>query len=140
MLRYMEHRLRIEVDADLSIPANILVENEKQKMHYNIASFALPNRYRSEIVLNQADDEVQEEVCIMSECYVGDTIIKDKTTPVSDWYKLQDSSNLQNMRLHIFVVRRDWDGVNKKFVLTRNKLTMNDKSSWKLTLKFVQLF
>ena len=140
MLRYMEHRLRIEVDADLAIPANILVENEKQKMHYNIASFALPNRYKSEIVMNQADDEVQEEVCIISECHVGDTIIKDKTTPVADWYKLQDSSNLQNMRLHIFVVRRDWDSAKREFVLTRNKLTMNDKSSWKLTLKFVQLF
>ena len=136
----MEHRLRIEVDADLAIPANILVENEQQKMHYNIASFALPNRYRSEIVLNQADDEVQEEVCIMSECYVGDTIIKDKTTPVSDWYKLQDSSNLQNMRLHIFIVRRDYDAEAAKFILTRNRLKMGELSSWKLTMKFVQLF
>ena len=30
-LRYMDSRLRVEVDADLSIPANILVENGEQK-------------------------------------------------------------------------------------------------------------
>ena len=139
-LRYMESRLRIEVDADLAIPANILVENGKQKMHYNIASFGLPNAYKAEIVMNQADDQVQEEVCIISESHVGDTIIKSKHTPVSDWYKLQDSSNLQNMRLHIFVVRREWDAGKAKFVLVRNKLNMSPETSWKLTLKFVQLF
>ena len=139
-LRYMESRLRIEVDADLSIPANILVENGKQKMHYNIASFALPNRYKSEIVLNQADDQVQEETCIITESHVGDVILKDKLTPVSDWYRLQDSSNLQNMRLHIFVVRRDWDASKSEFTLVRNRLRMSNMASWKLTLKFVQLF
>ena len=139
-LRYMEGRLRIEVDADLSIPANILVENGKQKMHYNIASFALPNEYKSEIVMNQADDQIQEEVSLITESHVGDTLIKRKTTPVSDWYKLQDSSNLQNMRLHIFVVRRDWNQGENKFTLVRNKLRMSEATSWKLTLKFVQLF
>ena len=136
----MESRLRIEVDADLAIPANILVENGKQKMHYNIASFALPNQYKSEIVMNQADDQVQSDVCIISESHVGDTIIKDKLSPVSDWYKLKDSSNLQNMRLHIFVVRRDWDATTNTFKLVRNKLNMSDLTSWKLSLKFVQLF
>ena len=132
--------MRIEVGADLAIPANILVENGKQKMHYNIASFALPNEYKAEIVMNQADDQIQEEVSLITESHVGDTLIKRKTTPVSDWYKLQDSSNLQNMRLHIFVVRRDWNQGENKFTLVRNKLRMSEATSWKLTLKFVQLF
>ena len=139
-LRYMESRLRIEVDADLSIPANILVENGQQKMHYNIASFALPNSYKSEIVMNQADDQVQEDVCIISESHVGDTLIKSKKEPVSDWYRLTTASNLQNMRLHIFVVRREFNAVKGKFELVRNRLNMSPSTSWKLTLKFVQLF
>ena len=90
--------------------------------------------------MNQADDQVQEEVSIISESYVGDTELKSKNEPTADWYKLQDSSNLQNMRLHIFVVRRDFDQATNTFKLVRNKLRMSEASSWKLTLKFVQLF
>ena len=52
IFRYAEHRLRVEIDADLSIPSNILIENGKQKMHYNIGSYAISHEYFGEISVN----------------------------------------------------------------------------------------
>ena len=50
VFRYIESRFRIEVDADLSIPSNILVENGQHKVHYNIASYALPQKYELTLI------------------------------------------------------------------------------------------
>ena len=138
-LRYMESRLRIEVDADLSIPANILVENGEQKMHYNIASYALETNYRSQINLD-SDNRVSTDVAIIAPSYVSDTVVKRKVDATTDWYRLQDSSNVQNMRLHIFVVRREFDNVNLDWKFARNKLTISPDARWSMTMKFVQQF
>ena len=139
LLEFLEHRLRIEVDADLSIPANILVENGQQKMHYNIASFALPTTYKSTIVLNSTS-MLQKAVHLKSDAYVSDTVVKAKTTPTVDWYRLQNSSNVQNMRLHIFVVRREFDQNANEWQLVRNKLNVAPNARWSLSMKFVQTF
>ena len=48
----LEHRMRIEIDADLSVPANILLDNGMQKVHYNIGSFAFPTEVEQEIGLD----------------------------------------------------------------------------------------
>ena len=145
IFRYAEHRLRVEVDADLAIPNNILVENGVQKMHYNIASFALPQKYEGRITVN-ASPAVTETVSHLSHLFAGNTIIKGKETPTTDWYTLASAANVQNMRLHIFIVRREWDSSAKNWVLVRNKLTMDDglgnvyNSTWYLTMKFIQTF
>ena len=137
--RYIENRLRIEVDADLSIPANILVENGQQKLHYNIASYALPQKFEARITTG-SDWLVSNNIILSTHCYVGNTIIKAKNQPTTDWYTLLNTSNVQNMRLHIFVVRRAWNLQKKTWELTRNKLVMEEKGTWFLTLKFIQQF
>ena len=139
VFRYIESRLRIEVDADLAIPSNILVENGKHKVHYNIASYALPQKYEGMVSVSN-DPVVSTKVSHITHFYTGNTIIKSKDTPTTDWYKLLSAANVQNMRLHLFVVRRDWDIGNKTWTLSRNKLTMSDNSTWFLTLKFVEQF
>ena len=108
-------------------------------MHYNIASYAVPTNYVGELHID-SNDVVDDEVTISSEAHVSDVVMKSKTDATTDWYRLQDSSNVQNMRLHIFVVRREWDNTVLKWVLTRNKLTMDPESYWNMTLKFVQQF
>ena len=125
IFRYAEHRLRAEVDADLAIPNNILIENGVQKMHYNIASFALPQKYEGRITVD-SNPLVTERISHVSHLFAGNTIIKAKETPTTDWYTLQSAANVQNMRLHIFVVRREWNVNKKTWELVRNKLTMDD--------------
>ena len=137
--RYIENRLRIEVDADLSIPSNILVENGQQKLHYNIASYALPQKFEARITTGN-DWLVSNNIILSTHCYVGNTIIKAKNQPTTDWYTLLNTANVQNMRLHLFVVRRAWNLSKKTWVLTRNKLVMEEKGTWFLTLKFIQQF
>ena len=137
--RYIESRLRVEVDADLAIPANILVENGAHKVHYNIASFALPQKYEG-ITSISNDPVVSTKVSHLTHFYTGNTVIKAKDTPTTDWYKLLSAANVQNMRLHIFIVRRDWDIGNNTWRLSRNELTMSDNATWFATLKFVQQF
>ena len=145
LYRYAEHRMRVEVDADLSIPANILVENGVQKMHYNIASYALEQTYQGRLTTS-ADKIVLDHVTHLTQNHAGNTIVKSKETPTTDWYTLNDAANVQNMRIHILVVRREYDVNTNSWVLVRNKLLMSDglgnrdETSWFLTLKFVQTF
>ena len=143
--RYAEHRLRVEMDADLAIPNNILVENGTQKIHYNIASFALPQRFEGRITVG-AQANVEDYVSHVTHLYAGNTVIKRKETPTTDWYTLASAANVQNMRLHILVVRREFDANNNKWTIIRNKLQLDDgmgntsSASWYATLKFVQTF
>lgn len=143
--RYAEHRLRVDIDADLAIPSNIMVENGQQKMHYNIASYALPQKYEGRITVN-ASPVITETVSHISHLFAGNTIVKPKETPTTDWYTLASAANVQNMRLHVFVVRREWNMTTRKWTLVRNKLTMQDglgnkhDSTWFLTMKFIQTF
>ena len=139
MFRYIESRLRIEVDADLAIASNILVENGQHKLHYNIASYALPQKYEGMCSISN-DPLVSTKVSHLTLFYTGNTIVKAKDTPTTDWYKLLSAANVQNMRLHLFVVRRDWDIGNKTWTLSRNQLTMSGGATWFLTMKFVQQF
>jgi hypothetical protein len=139
VFRYIESRLRVEVDADLAIPSNILVENGTHKVHYNVASFALPQNYQG-ITSISNDPVVSTKVSHLTHFYTGNTVIKAKDTPTTDWYKLLSAANVQNMRLHIFVVRRDWDIGNNTWKLSRNELTMSPNATWFATLKFVQQF
>jgi hypothetical protein len=139
VFRYIENRLRIEVDADLAIPANILVENGQQKLHYNIASYALPQRFEARIHTGQ-DWLISNNVELQTHCYVGNTIIKAKDTPTTDWYTLMHTANVQNMRLHLFIVRRSWSFADKTWKLSRNKLAMEEMGTWFMTMKFIQQF
>ena len=136
--RYLDHRLRVELDADLAIPANILVENGNQKMHYNIASFAIPQKYEGRLSIK--DNVVSDSISHVSHIYVGNTILKGKETPTTDWYKLVSAANIQNMRLHVFIVRRDYNPQYNKWSLTRNKLTLQSDMTWFATMKFIQQF
>ena len=139
--RFAEHRLRIEVDADLSIPSNILVENGIQKLHYNIASFALEQTFHGKVIAT-ANGVIRDQVSHTTNMFVGNTVVKAKDSLTSDWYTLQSAANVQNMRLHILVVRREYDVINNKWILIRNKLRMSDDTSqnWFATLKFIQCF
>ena len=139
MFRYVENRLRLEVDADLAIPSNILVENGEHKLHYNIASFAIPHTFMASGTIDH-NPVVNAGVLHESHLYVGNVIIKSKETPTTDWYKLMSAANVQNMRLHLIMVRRVWDRDKKTWRLTRDKLIIHKDATWFVTLKFVEQF
>ena len=139
IFRYAEHRLRVEVDADLSIPSNILIENGKQKMHYNIGSYAISHEYFGEITIAN-NFTVLDEIKLQSPIFIGNTVVKSKTDPTTDWYTIVSSSNVQNMRLTVIVLRREWNRISEKWKLVRSKLKMDPKAMWSCTLKFVQTF
>ena len=139
IFRYAENRLRLEVDADLAIPSNILVENGQHKLHYNVASFAIPHNYQASGTID-VNNNVSAAITHESHVYVGNTIIKSKETPTTDWYKLMSAANVQNMRLHIILVRRAWDSKTKVWKLTRDKLRIAKDATWFLTMKFVEQF
>ena len=139
VFRYIENRLRIEVDADLAIPSNILVENGVHKLHYNIASYALPQDFRS-IGTVDTNPVVNAGTQHESKLHVGNTLIKKKASPTTDWYRLMEAANVQNMRLHLLMVRRVWDRSVETWRLTRDKVELGKNQTWFATLKFVEQF
>jgi len=139
IFRYAEHRLRVEIDADLSIPSNIMIENGKQKMHYNIGSYAISHEYSGEITIS-SNNLLSTQIKLKTPIYIGNTIVKSKIDPTTDWYSIVSSANVQNMRLTIIVLRREWNRVKEKWELVRSKLKMDPKATWTGTLKFVQTF
>ena len=66
--------------------------------------------------------------------------MKAKDTPTTDWYRLLATANVQNMRLHVFIVRREYNEASGAWALVRNELTMRSQDYWNATLKFVQTF
>ena len=139
VFRYIENRLRVEVDADLAIPSNILVENGVHKLHYNIASYALPQDYKS-VGTVDTNPVVNTITIHESKLHVGNTLIKKKETPTTDWYRLMEAANVQNMRLHLLMVRRVWDRSLETWRLTRDKIELGENQTWFATLKFVEQF
>ena len=139
VFRYVENRLRVEVDADLAIPSNILVENGQHKLHYNVASFALPQHFRATGTVDM-NPVVNTGINHESHLHVGNTIIKRKESPTTDWYKLMSAANVQNMRLHLLLVRRVWDRTSESWRLTRDKLKLSKDATWFTTIKFVEQF
>ena len=139
IFRYAEHRLRVEIDADLSIPSNILIENGNQKMHYNIGSYAISHEYTGEITI-LSTNVLSSVIKLQTPIYIGNTVVKSKVDPTSDWYTIASSANVQNMRLTVIVLRREWNRVSEKWELVRSKLKMDPKAMWSATLKFVQTF
>ena len=137
-LRYAEHRIRIELDADLAIPANILIEDGVQKMHYNIGSFAIKHDYSGSITLKM--DNSIDKVGLHSPVHIGNLLVKSRTDSTTDWYTISNASNVQNMRLNVIMLRREWDRNLKKWELVRNRIVIDPKASWNATLKFVQTF
>ena len=137
-LRYIEHRIRVELDADLAIPANILIENGVQKMHFNIGSFPIKHDYRGSITLKM--DNTIDKIGISSPVNIGNVLVKSKTDSTTDWYTIQNASNVQNMRLNVIMLRREWNSIPEKWELVRNRLIIDPKASWNATLKFVQTF
>ena len=139
MLRYIEHRIRIELDADLSIPANILIENGVQKMHYNIGSFPIKHAYTGSVTMD-LNDSLLSKVGIESPVNIGNVIVKSRLDSTTDWYTISNASNVQNMRLNVIMLRREWNRVKGVWELVRNRIIMDPKASWNATLKFVQTF
>ena len=135
----LEHRMRIELDADLSVPANILLENGLQKVHYNIGSFAFPTEVEQEVGVDGGAPR-QTLLMFKSKLLTGKYIVKAKETPTTDWYKLLATANVQNMRLHVFIVRREYNEASGEWSLVRNELTMRPQDYWNATLKFIQTF
>ena len=138
MLRYVEHRIRVELDADLSIPANVLVENGEQKMHYNIGSFPIRHDYSGSIQIS-TDNQIIG-VGLESPIYIGNVLLKSRSDNTTDWYKISSAANIQNMRLNLIMLRREWDSIKDTWVLVRNPLVLDKKAVWNATLKFVQTF
>ena len=139
VFRYVENRLRVEVDADLAIPSNILVENGVHKLHYNVASYALPNSFKASGTVD-THDKVNTGITHITHLHVGNTVLKKKESPTTDWYKLMSAANVQNMRLHLLLVRRVWDRRTESWRLTRDKLKIAENATWFATMKFVEQF
>ena len=138
MFRYIEHRLRVEIDADLSIPANVLIENGVQKMHYNIGSFPIRHNYNGSIRIT-TDNQI-DRVGLESPVNIGNLLVKSRSDNTTDWYTITNAANVQNMRLNLIMLRREWNRITEKWELVRNTLVIDKKAVWNATLKFVQTF
>ena len=138
MFRYVEHRIRVELDADLSIPANVLIENGEQKMHYNIGSFPIKHNYNGSITLNTGNRITS--VKLESPLNIGSLLIKSRADHTTDWYTISSAANIQNMRLNLIMLRREWNRQKNVWELVRNTLVIDKKAVWNATLKFVQTF
>ena len=108
-------------------------------MHYNVASYSITHDFTGTIVVD-ANNTVMLTTVLEAPVFIGNTTIKGKDVPTTDWYKILSAANVQNMRLHVIIVRREWDPVNSKWGITRNKLKIGENESWYCTLKFVESY
>jgi hypothetical protein len=135
--RLFDHRVRLEIDSSsMPVPAVVTwTTDNKQKVRHTIASFPINQTYQTGIELNtQGADE--GGVSFTSNMFLGPVVWRRAENKVSERYEILNSQFFQNVRLDVYIVRREWNTTSNKFVFARREITLADGESWTAKLRF----
>ena len=137
LIRHFEHRVRLEIDsAGMPVPAIIdWGTDNKQQIRHTIASFPINQIYETSLVLNTQGANTGT-VSFQTKMFLGEIIWRRAEDKVSERYELLNSQFFQNIRLEIFIVRREWNPTTSEFIFKRRALKLGDAESWTSKLRF----
>ena len=132
--RYFEHRIRLEVESQMGTPpTTVWSTDDLQQMSYVIGTFPISNTTQSSIICN-SEGAATGSVRYSNQLLTGDITWRRAEDKVNEQYLLTDSKFFHNIRLEIFIVRKEW--FKGEFRFMRSKLVMADGESWTAKLRF----
>ncbi len=132
--RYFDHRIRLEVESQIGIPPTVVWStDDRQKISHNICTFPIQMKTQSAVLCN-SEGAATAEVSLESDLLVGDITWRRAEDKVSERYLIHNSQYFHNVRLEIFIVRKQW--FENEFRFIRERMTFTDGESWTAKLRF----
>ena len=134
LTRYFDHRVRIEIETQIGIPATVVwASTNIQQLNHVIATFPL-NHQITTTVSTDNFGVVQETVKLQETLLNGDVIFRKAEDKITERYMLNNSQFFHNIRLELFAVRRKWNG--ERFLVKRENIVFNEGEHWTAKLRF----
>jgi hypothetical protein len=137
--RHFDHRIRLEVETQMGIPPTVVWStDEKQKLSHVIATFPISRSIENTVWCNNenAVSSVLSDTTYAESSLLGDITWRRAEDKVSERYLLQSSQFLHNMRLELFIVRKEWSVLKKQFLFVREKMVFADGEFWSGKVRF----
>ena len=133
--RNFDHRVSIELATALPIPPTVTWStNETQQVAMKLASWPINNRTRATVVLN---NEGTPQYCYStSPLLTGDIVWRRAEDKVSEKYMMLNSQFVQNIRLTVYIFRREWNRTLKEYKIKRLPINLLPGDSWTAKLRF----
>jgi len=132
--RYFDHRIRLEVETQIGIPPTVVWStDDRQKISHVIATFPIQMTSQSSVICN-SEGAATQDVSFQSTLLVGDLTWRRAEDKISERYLITNSQYFHNIRLEIFIVRKQW--VQNEFHFIRENMVFADGESWTAKLRF----
>ena len=134
--RHFDHRVRLEIESQMNTPYSVAWTTAgKQKMSNIIATFPITTKTQTSVLCN-SEGTPSGNVSYQTEMLVGDITWRKAEDKVSERYLLNDSKFFHNIRLEVFIVRKEWLEADASFIFAKEKLIFVDGESWTCKLRF----
>ena len=138
IFRKTEERMLISVEVALSIPMNISIVNGTETRTHTVATFPLESKVVSTVTAGNGT--LHDKTDLSIETHMGRVHLLKKTNGNVQWYPLTSSFAIQNSRVELFMTRRRYSTVTKKWYTDRKPFKIHDDGVWSASLKFVSVF
>jgi hypothetical protein len=137
LTRHFDHRVRLELDsAGMPVPAIIdWSTKNRQQIRHTLASFAINQISTSRIGLGTQGAN-EGDISLTTQMLLGSIVFRRAEDKVSERFEILSSQFFQNIRLEVFIVRREWNIINKEFDFKRRAIRLADGESWQAKLRF----
>jgi len=137
LIRHFDHRVRLEIDSS-GMPVPAIVDwgsDNKQRVRHTIATFPINQKFETAIALNTQGANTGS-ISFATKMFLGDIVFRRAEDKISERYEILNSQFFQNIRLEVYIVRREWNTTTSKFVFKRRGITLADGESWTCKLRF----
>lgn len=134
--QHFDHRVRIEIESQMNTPVTVAWTTQGlQKMSNIIATFPISTKTQTSILLN-SEGVATQDVRYQTDVLLGDITFRKAEHKVSERYVLNSSQFFHNIRLEVFMVRKEWNVAREEFDFAKEKMVYQNGESWTAKLRF----
>lgn len=141
MFRFLEERLYISLEVELSVPWNVLIRDGRESKTHQIANYPFENKYTTTVM--SSDSVLGSEISIEMDTHISRFHFQRKSDPNFNWYPVQSSYMIQNSRLQLYITRRRFrynaDGTGTWYY-DKKPVNIHKDAVWNTTLKFITVY
>ena len=134
--RHFEHRERVEVRTDMGIPPTVVWDvDDKETYSFVIATFPVVTTTTTAVKCNNLGVTTDDTIYTNS-LLSGNINFRKAEDKVTERYLILNSQYFHNIRLQLYIVRKDWNPTTKVFVFTAERLEFEEGQTWTAKLRF----
>ena len=134
--RHFDHRVRLEIESQMGTPATVAwTTTGSQRMSHIIATFPVTTKTETSIECN-SEGSATGNIRYQTDVLLGDITWRNAEMKVSERYKINNPKHFYNIRLEIFMVRKEWFEADKSFIFAKEKMSFESGESWTAKLRF----